>query len=140
MLELRPNCECCDADLPPSSDRAMICSFECTFCRDCAEGVLADRCPNCGGTFNMVAARTADSASHAERRVVARHRVTTSGSIEFGRGQLACMVRNLFAAGAGLDSTGRARIPQRFTLIAGGLHLPCRVIWRRAGRIGIAFD
>jgi hypothetical protein len=52
MLELRPNCECCDADLPPSSERAMICSFECTFCQGCAEGVLAGRCPNCGGNFS----------------------------------------------------------------------------------------
>jgi uncharacterized protein len=51
MLELRPNCECCDADLPPASRDAMICSFECTFCRTCAEGVLAGRCPNCGGGF-----------------------------------------------------------------------------------------
>ena len=51
MLELRPNCECCDADLPPDSDRAVICSFECTFCQGCAEGVLANRCPNCGGAF-----------------------------------------------------------------------------------------
>ncbi|HYZ39329.1 MAG TPA: DUF1272 domain-containing protein [Stellaceae bacterium] len=49
MLELRPNCECCDRDLPPASRDARICSFECTFCRDCAEGVLAGRCPNCGG-------------------------------------------------------------------------------------------
>ena len=52
MLELRPNCECCDVDLPPASDQAMICSFECTFCRACAEGVLAGRCPNCGGDFS----------------------------------------------------------------------------------------
>jgi hypothetical protein len=51
MLALRPNCECCDRDLPPESGVAMICSFECTFCRDCVEGVLAGRCPNCGGTF-----------------------------------------------------------------------------------------
>ena len=51
MLELRPNCECCDADLPPSSGEAMICSFECTFCRSCTEGVLKGRCPNCGGNF-----------------------------------------------------------------------------------------
>ena len=49
MLELRPNCECCDRDLPPGSPDAVICSFECTFCRACAEGVLAGRCPNCGG-------------------------------------------------------------------------------------------
>lgn len=49
MLMLRPNCECCDADLPPDSLAARICSFECTFCAACAEGVLAGRCPNCGG-------------------------------------------------------------------------------------------
>ena len=51
MLELRPNCECCDRDLPPSSTDAVICSFECTFCRSCAEGRLKGRCPNCGGSF-----------------------------------------------------------------------------------------
>lgn len=51
MLELRPNCECCNRDLPPDSDDARICSFECTFCKACAEGVLAGRCPNCGGNF-----------------------------------------------------------------------------------------
>jgi len=49
MLELRPNCECCDCDLPPETLEARICSFECTFCRSCAESVLAGRCPNCGG-------------------------------------------------------------------------------------------
>ena len=49
MLELRPNCECCDRDLPPASLDARICSFECTFCHDCAEGVFGGRCPNCGG-------------------------------------------------------------------------------------------
>jgi hypothetical protein len=49
MLELRPNCECCDRDLPVDAAEAMICSFECTFCRHCAETVLHGRCPNCGG-------------------------------------------------------------------------------------------
>jgi uncharacterized protein len=49
MLELRPNCECCDRDLPPESSDARICSFECTFCDRCANDVLAGRCPNCGG-------------------------------------------------------------------------------------------
>jgi hypothetical protein len=53
MLELRPNCECCDRDLPPDSTEARICSFECTFCSTCADGVLAGKCPNCGG--NLVA-------------------------------------------------------------------------------------
>lgn len=49
MLELRPGCECCDRDLPGDSADALICSFECTFCRDCAEQVLHRQCPNCGG-------------------------------------------------------------------------------------------
>jgi hypothetical protein len=49
MLQLRPNCECCNRDLPPDSQEALICSFECTFCRNCAESALKGRCPNCGG-------------------------------------------------------------------------------------------
>ncbi|WEL53115.1 DUF1272 domain-containing protein [Pseudomonas kermanshahensis] len=49
MLELRPNCECCDADLPGDSPDALICSFECTFCRACADTRLHGRCPNCSG-------------------------------------------------------------------------------------------
>ena len=49
MLQLRPNCECCDCDLPPDSTKAVICTFECTFCRDCAGEKLDWRCPNCGG-------------------------------------------------------------------------------------------
>jgi hypothetical protein len=51
MLALRPNCECCDRDLPPDSRDAMICTFECTFCKDCVEGPLKGACPNCGGNF-----------------------------------------------------------------------------------------
>lgn len=51
MLELRPNCERCDADLPPAAANARICSYECTFCADCVDNVLHDVCPNCGGGF-----------------------------------------------------------------------------------------
>ena len=51
MLELRPNCECCDRDLPPESPDAMICTYECTWCRDCAETTLGGVCPNCGGNL-----------------------------------------------------------------------------------------
>ena len=51
MLEIHPNCECCDKDLPPNSTEAMICSFECTFCRDCVSEILLNVCPNCGGGF-----------------------------------------------------------------------------------------
>jgi len=49
MLKLKPNCECCNRDLPPDSVDARICSFECTFCAACAEGVLHGKCPNCSG-------------------------------------------------------------------------------------------
>ncbi|MEJ0066601.1 MAG: DUF1272 domain-containing protein [Caulobacteraceae bacterium] len=49
MLQMRPNCECCDVDLPPGSDVARICSFECTFCASCADQRLQGQCPNCGG-------------------------------------------------------------------------------------------
>lgn len=51
MLQLRPNCECCNKDLPPESAEARICSFECTFCVSCVESVLGGKCPNCGGEF-----------------------------------------------------------------------------------------
>ena len=51
MLELRPNCELCDVDLPPDSAAARICTYECTFCAACVDQVLHGVCPNCGGNF-----------------------------------------------------------------------------------------
>ncbi len=51
MLKLKPNCECCDRDLPPESEEACICTFECTFCASCVESVYHGICPNCGGNF-----------------------------------------------------------------------------------------
>jgi hypothetical protein len=51
VLELRPNCEMCDKDLPPDATEARICSYECTFCADCVDGVLHNVCPNCAGGF-----------------------------------------------------------------------------------------
>jgi hypothetical protein len=48
MLEMRPICERCTADLPVDAPGAFICSFECTFCAECADA-LDERCPNCGG-------------------------------------------------------------------------------------------
>ena len=50
-LQLRPNCEYCDRDLPPDAVDARICSYECTFCADCVENKLGNVCPNCGGGF-----------------------------------------------------------------------------------------
>ena len=51
MLELRPTCEHCNKALAPASLEARICSFECTFCAACVDGLLGNVCPNCGGGF-----------------------------------------------------------------------------------------
>ena len=51
MLQLRPNCEYCNVDLPPAATNARICSFECTFCANCVDQRLQGVCPNCGGGF-----------------------------------------------------------------------------------------
>lgn len=58
IMELRPNCECCDRDLPPQSREAFICTFECTFCRDCTDNVLQGICPNCKGELVRRPVRT----------------------------------------------------------------------------------
>ncbi len=61
MLQLRPNCECCDRDLPAQSSEAFICSFECTFCRNCAQEHLGGHCPNCGGALRPRPPREGDA-------------------------------------------------------------------------------
>jgi len=73
MLEMRPDCERCGADLPPSSPGAFICSFECTFCADCAEG-LDDLCPNCGGELMDRPTRPAKLLADNPAGTVRRHR------------------------------------------------------------------
>lgn len=60
MLEMRPTCETCSRDLAPASPDAMICSFECTFCRQCAGTTHGGRCPNCGGELVRRPVRLAD--------------------------------------------------------------------------------
>ena len=51
MLEIRPNCEHCNLDLPNTSAQAMICSFECTYCKTCAKEIFKNVCPSCAGNF-----------------------------------------------------------------------------------------
>jgi hypothetical protein len=59
MLELRPTCENCNRPLGPNATDAMICSYECTFCRECVDAVLSNVCPNCGGGFERRPVRPA---------------------------------------------------------------------------------
>jgi hypothetical protein len=74
MLQLRPNCEWCDKDLPPDAADARICSYECTFCADCVATHLHDVCPNCGGGFQPRPIRPA----HEHRPGVCRARQAPS--------------------------------------------------------------
>ncbi len=57
MLAMRPNCERCGTDLPAAQHGAFICSFECTFCVECADA-MDERCPNCGGELTDRPTRT----------------------------------------------------------------------------------
>ncbi|MBC7987394.1 MAG: DUF1272 domain-containing protein [Sphingomonadaceae bacterium] len=76
MLEMRPDCEACGADLPADAERALICSFECTFCPACARGPLAGTCPNCGGELRprpiRATALLANYPASTERRYTAK--------------------------------------------------------------------
>ena len=78
----------------------------------------------------------------AEKRVATRNRVLKAGTIEFGGGAIDCTVRNLSKTGAALDVTSQIGVPEKFTLVLSGdgLHFPCRIVWRRERRIGVAFD
>jgi hypothetical protein len=107
----------------------------------CAEGYLlrSYRCVDCRVTLVMVEAGPPGDLV-PERRAVRRLGVTTGATIESGSGRVACVLRDVSAAGASLSAAGRGKLPQHFTLMAGGSRLPCRIIWRRDRRIGIAFD
>jgi uncharacterized protein len=86
-LDLRPNCELCDKDLPPQSSEARICTYECTYCAECAEKVLHDVCINCGGNLTPRPIRPKKSWRPQEKLGLANHpasekRVLTSYSAE----------------------------------------------------------
>ena len=72
-LILKPNCECCDRDLPNGSPDARMCTFECTFCATCAEQRFGNACPNCGGNLVL---RPTRPASFLERYPASAERVT----------------------------------------------------------------
>ncbi|MEP6940863.1 MAG: DUF1272 domain-containing protein [Rudaea sp.] len=74
MLDLRPGCEHCDRDLPADSELAWICSFECTFCSDCAQGRHAGVCPNCAGELVRRPRRPAPELARHPASTVRVHR------------------------------------------------------------------
>ena len=85
MLILKPNCECCDKDLAPDSDEAMICSFECTFCSTCLERHFNNRCPNCGGNVSKRPARSGELLEKnpaSAKRVLSNYVITINGGVK----------------------------------------------------------
>jgi hypothetical protein len=57
-LEMREKCERCETGLDWSAE-AHICSYECTFCRDCSDG-MNHICPNCCSGRNALSAKLPD--------------------------------------------------------------------------------
>ena len=87
MLEMRPSCEHCGAELPADALDARICTFECTFCAACTDDLLGGVCPNCAGELVPRPVRTAamlDRAPPSDARVhspvdLDRHAATIRG-------------------------------------------------------------
>jgi hypothetical protein len=93
-LELRPNCEFCDIDLPPDSPDARICTYECTFCASCVETELADVCPNCGGGFEKRPIRPA-TEWRPGLSVAKRPPSTTRHQLSYGKAEIAAFSARL---------------------------------------------
>ena len=70
-----------------------------------------------------------------------RYKVAKSAIIKFGERKVECLVRSLSQTGAGMDVPNQFGIPARFELEipSDQLNLPCRVVWRKDHRMGVAF-
>ena len=64
-LEMKASCEKCNVDLPTISSEAFICSYECTYCRECAER-MNQKCPNCEGDLQPRPIRKVKEVSHVK--------------------------------------------------------------------------
>ena len=85
MLEIRPNCEYCNKDLAHNSTEAMICTYECTFCKDCVDNILENVCPNCGGGFTPRPIRPINAwrkGLSIEHQPASKKRILTKFSLE----------------------------------------------------------
>lgn len=77
-----------------------------------------------------------------ERRQLARLRTLKGGAIIFGLvPTIDCIIRNLSEKGAMVTLEGAAGIPNEFTLLIKPelIKRNCRVVWRKADRIGVRF-
>jgi hypothetical protein len=73
-------------------------------------------------------------------RAAARQRTLKAGTIEFSGGAIDCVIRNISETGAALEVASPLGIPTEFNLlISGNAKRPCRVVWVKDKRIGVAF-
>jgi uncharacterized protein len=93
-LELRPNCEYCDKDLPANATDARICSYECTFCAACVDAFLSNVCPNCGGRFEPRPIRPA-RAWRPGLSLAERPASTTRMRLSYAPDEIAAFAREL---------------------------------------------
>jgi hypothetical protein len=95
-LDLRPNCEYCDKDLPANATDARICTYECTFCADCVDRILSDVCPNCGGGFAPRPIRPAREWRHG-LSLAKRPASTKRVHLPYAPDEIAAFVREIAA-------------------------------------------
>lgn len=93
-LELRPNCEYCDKDLPANATDARICTYECTFCAACVDAFLSNVCPNCGGGFEPRPIRPA-RAWRSGLSLTERPASTKRMRLSYARDEIAAFAREL---------------------------------------------
>lgn len=81
--------------------------------------------------------------SMSESRKITRQRILKRGTIAFNNdGGITCRIRNISEVGAGLEVASQFGIPDDFKLVIGtdNRQRSCRVAWRKANLIGVAFD
>ena len=68
--------------------------------------------------------------------------VIKAGTISFDGSEIDCLVRNMSVGGANLEVESQIGIPSSFDLVINVEHSNhrCYVVWRKARRIGVAFD
>jgi hypothetical protein len=77
-----------------------------------------------------------------DNRVTQRQKVIKAGTISFDGSGIDCLVRNMSVRGANLEVESQIGIPNSFDLVINAEHSNqhCHIVWRKARRIGVAFD
>ena len=77
-----------------------------------------------------------------EKRDTHRQQILKAGMISFDGSGIDCLVRKMSSYGANLEVESQIGIPNSFDLVVDTelSNHHCRVVWRKARRIGIAFD